>query len=287
MREQSCRTPKRRLAHERFSEAAREALGTQRDVGDSGPRHSLGARPLPFSPPPASWCRLLPAPPAAGTGSLPAGTRPRCVQAADVWTGKPPKEAERSHRGGLWMLTGPLFLQAQQPSPVPGQHGRPRGARGLPRLSCTRRRVGGWGTPGFLSLAQEPVPADSAMALLPGFQSTVALTTTPCSAHMHGVLHQPPGAYGETEGWGAVRGARGQKEAAFRPGPPGGAVLPAQYNLSGWAGSTAVERAFCPGDRRSFKQNGLIRSLGMEISFPGGTSDKEPACHWRRHGFDP
>ena len=123
-----------------------------------------------------------------------------------MWTGKPPKEAERSHRGGLWMLTGPLFLQAQQPSPVPGQHGRPRGARGLPRLSCTRRRVGGWGTPGFLSLAQEPVPADSAMALLPGFQSTVALTTTPCSAHTHGVLHQPPGAYGETEGWGAVRG---------------------------------------------------------------------------------
>lgn len=52
VREQSCRTPKRRLAHERFSEAAREPLGTQRDVGDSGPRHSLGARPLPSSPQP-------------------------------------------------------------------------------------------------------------------------------------------------------------------------------------------------------------------------------------------
>lgn len=178
--------------HGRFPEAAREAQGTQRDVGDSGPSR----------PPrnPASWCRLLPAPPAEGTGSLPAGTGPVVCRRQMCGPGSLPRRHSAHTEGVCGCSQACCSCQGQQSSPVPGQDSRPRGARRLPGLSCMCCRIGGWGTPGFLSSAQESAPANPTMAPLPGFQSRVALTMTPGPAHT--ARRPPPGPW-------CLRGDRG------------------------------------------------------------------------------
>ena len=196
-------------AHGKFPEAVREALGTQRDVGDSGPWHSLGTRPLPSPHKP----RLLvpPAPRATGCGNRvpPGGNRPRCVQRQMCGPGSLPRRHSAHTEGVCGRSQACCSCQARQPSPVPGQDSRSQGAHRLPRLSCMCRRIGGWGTPGFLSSAQESVPADSAMALLPGFQSRAALTTTPGPAH---TARRPPPApqclWGDLGVGGSQRGTR-------------------------------------------------------------------------------
>ena len=69
---------------------------------------------------------------------------------------------------------------------------------------------------------------------------------------------------GRPRGGGQSEGHRGLKEAAFRPGPSSRAVLPTECNLLGRADQLPWREPFRPGDRRNLKQNGLIRSLGVE-----------------------
>lgn len=167
--------------------------------------------PGPSRPPtsPASWCHPLPEPQAAGTGSLPEGTGPvvcsgRCVgrEASQGGTALTQRGSVDAHRPAV---------PARRGSQAPSQD-RTAGPRvPIASLDCPAcaAESGGWGTPGFLSSAQESVPADSAMALLPGFQSRAALTTTPGPAH---TARRPPPApqclWGDRGVGGSQRGTR-------------------------------------------------------------------------------
>lgn len=155
--------------------------------GVLGTRQDLGIRLL-LSPHPPS--QVL----AAGAGSLPGWEHgPVVCRAADVWVGKPHKEAQCSHRGSLCTLhRASLFPPGTAAKPRPGRGCQ---APGTPSASLAGPEwaAGVGRTSGFFSVALEPMRGDCDTAQLLGFTVSRRLHT---AGYPHNSL---PGGWGETQ----------------------------------------------------------------------------------------